>query len=382
MSLIELPYGTKPYPLTLGAHHLVQPLATPPPTRPAFSLARAALRLPSHGVLLDEQVQSGDRVVIIVSDDTRNDPRDEMIRALRQRLPQVRLTIAVATGTHGPCDVSRLDLGDVDGIELVNHDCDDDANLVVIGHSRRGTPFRVNRCVAEADWVIATGCVRPHYFAGFGGGCKAIFPGLGGRAEIRQNHELKSEPGAQAGEVVDNPCRRDMEEVLEHLPGRAFLLNMVVDCEDRAHMAVAGDVVAAFRHAAQLARPFHQAVAPTSRLIIASAKLPISGSLYQASKIVAAVARILEDDGVLVLVAECAEGVGGVEVVNQAIYEIGLRPRLPDRHTIYLVSDLAEPEVSQTYCEYAASIDEVIARHPKLKPTVIPDAAELLLSPL
>ena len=43
----------------------------------------------------------------------------------------------------------------------------------------------VNALDPRPDLVIATGCIRPHYFAGFGAGVKAIFPGLGQAAAIR-----------------------------------------------------------------------------------------------------------------------------------------------------------------------------------------------------
>jgi len=379
MATITLPYGAEPYQFAVSDHVLVEPPAVPAPASNPLRLARRALDLPIGGTRLDERVHADDRVVIIVSDDSRADPRATLIRALRERLPNVNLTVAIANGTHGPCEVEDLELAIDDGVRVVNHDCDDRASLVVIGQSRRGTPFAVHRCIAEADWVIATGCIRPHYFAGFGGGCKAVFPGLGGRTEIRRNHALKCEGGAQPGEVQDNPCRRDMEEVLEHLPGEAFLLNLVVDSHEYVHYAVAGDVVAAFRHGAELCRPLHQVAARPSTLIVASATLPVAASLYQASKIVAAVAGLLAPGGTLVLAAECGDGVGGVDVVNRAIYDIGLRPRLPTEHEILLVSSLTREVVEPTYCGWAPSVQAVLSQHPGQVPTIVPQAAELLV---
>ncbi len=382
MSRIHLPYGSRPLALDVGDHQLVQHRPVDTPSIPAGRLCRTALDLPVHGVRLDRDVKPGDRVLIIVSDHTRNDPRRTLIRAIRERLPEVRLTIAIATGTHGPADLDTLDLGDVGDLPVVNHDCDDDRNLIELGRSRRGTPFRVNRCLAETDWIIATGCIRPHYFAGFGGGVKAIFPGLGGRKEIRTNHQLKTQSGARAGVVTDNPCRRDMEEILEHVPGRAYLLNLVVDSEDRPHQAVAGEVVGAFRHGAELSRPLHQVAAEATDLVVASATAPINTSLYQASKIVPAIAPLLsKDEAVIVLAVECAQGVGGVDVVNDAIYEIGLKPRLPERHTIFLVSGMPRAQVAETYCEYANSVDEVLAKFADRLPTIVPNAPELLVIP-
>jgi hypothetical protein len=68
-----------------------------------------------------------------------------------------------------------------------------------------------------------------------------------------------------------------------------------------------------------------------------------------------------------------------VEVVNRAIYEIGLRPRLPPAHRIVLVSDLPASAVAPSYCEYASSVEEVLEGRPAI---VFPrKAAYLLIDP-
>lgn len=364
----------------MGRHRLLEPPALPPPDTTVTELVEAALDRPIEHAPLESAILPGQRVVVIASDHTRADPVDLLVHALVRRLPPVELTVAIATGTHGPCPRGATAFRALPaGTQVVNFDCDQTAQLRLLGTSRAGTPFRVHRCVADADWVLATGCIRPHYFAGYGGGSKAIFPGLGGRAEVRQNHRLKSLPGAQVGNIESNPCRLDVEELLEHLPGKAFLLNLVMDAHKRARAAVAGDVRTAFRQGAAICRPLHTVQAETSKLIVASAAPPVSSSLYQASKIVAAVAPLLEDDGTVVVAADCAEGVGGVAVVNQAIYELGIKPRLPSRHRIVLVSSLEPAVVETTYCEPASSVEAVLERNPNWVPLVVPHADCLIL---
>jgi nickel-dependent lactate racemase len=298
-----------------------------------------------------------------------------MIAALRARLPErVRVTIAIATGTHGACDPRGLDLpADLD---VIVHDGRSD--LVELGTTRRGTPIRIHRAVLDAR-VLATGAIRPHYFAGFGAGAKAIFPGLGGATEIRINHRLKSEPGSRAGIVDGNPCREDLEEVVAMLPVAPFLLDVVAAPDGTFPGAVAGDVLAAFRAGATMARSWFAADAPRTRWIVASDVLPVTSSLYQASKIVAAVAPLLDEDGTIVLVAECADGIGPVDVVNRAIYEIGLAPRLPSRHRILLVSCLPPDAVAPTYAQWCPSVD--VALIGATDPIVVaPRASSLVLT--
>jgi nickel-dependent lactate racemase len=365
---IELPPGSQ----------VVDPPTSPPP-RPVSELLEGALAAPIAAEPLERAVRRGDRVLAIVSDATRADPRAAFLEAIRARLPSgASLGVAVANGTHAPAPLASLRLP-AWATDVVNHDSRDARHLVEIGCTRRGTPLRVHRCLGEADWVVATGCIRPHYFAGYGAGSKAIFPGLGENDAIRRNHELKTDPRARAGVVEGNPCRDDLEEILEHLAARTFLLNLAVDVEERGQAAVSGDVRVAFRAGAAWCEPFFRVSAPPSSLIVVSDTLPVAGSLYQASKLVAAVAPVARGEATIVLAVPAAAGVEPVEVVNRAIYEIGLRPRLPPAHRIVLVSDLPASAVAPSYCEYASSVEEVLEGRPAI---VFPrKAAYLLIDP-
>ncbi len=308
-----------------------------------------------------------DRVTVIVSDPTRKEPRAAMLAALRRHLAPARWTIAVATGTHGPCDVAALGIDE----PVLNHDGASD--VIELGFTRRGTPVRVHRCLVETDHVLATGCIRPHYFAGFGAGAKALFPGLGERTAIRINHRLKTEAGARAGIVDGNPCREDLEEAARMVRAPVFLLNVVAGPDDAIHAAVAGDLVTAFRAGAALARPWFTVRAPRARLVVASDALPVTATLYQAAKIAAAAAPLVADDGTLLLVAECAEGTGPLDVVNDAIFRIGVLPRLPEGASIGLVSSLPRDVVSRTLLSAVTDL-------PALTPDalVIPRASQLI----
>ncbi len=355
---LELPYGRAPRRVSLGGDlRVIAARGADRPARPIDQLLDEALDQPIGAPRLETLVRPGERVTLIASDATRHEPRAAMIRAIRRRLPpDVRLRIAVATGTHGAC---RLDgLGLPDDVEVVMHDGQRD--LVSIGTTRRGTPVRIHRCVLDGR-VIATGAIRPHYFAGFGAGVKAIFPGLGGDAEIRVNHRLKTDPMARAGVVDGNPCREDLEEVVAMLPVAPYLVNVVAAPDGDFRAAVAGDVIEAFRAGAAIARPWFSADAPRARWIVASDAHPVTASLYQASKLVAAVAPLLEAGGTIVLAAECSEGTGPVDTVNRAIYEIGLRPRLPADHRILLVSALSPQTVAPTYAIWAPSVEDALA---------------------
>ncbi len=245
---IELPYGRVPLRFDAGGRHIevIQPVAMPPPP-PLDRLLDDALDSPIG--CPPPSVAPGARVTVIVSDATRSEPRAAFLTALRRRLHDVRWTVAIATGTHGPTSLTSLGIPEsiLADATVVNHDGHSEADLVTLGTTAHGTPMRVHRCVVEADLVIATGCIRPHYFAGFGAGSKAIFPGMGQATAIRINHRLKTAAGARAGIVDGNPCRADLEDAIRMLATPTFLLNGVCGPDNGIHAAVAGDLLSAFR---------------------------------------------------------------------------------------------------------------------------------------
>lgn len=71
------------------------------------------------------------------------------------------------------------------------------------------------------------------------------------------------------------------------------------------------------------------------------------------------------------MVAECTDGTGPLERVNEGIYALGIRDKLP-AHRVVLVSELAEATVAKTYAEYAPSLrvalEDALRRHPTSGP--------------
>ena len=73
--------------------------------------------------------------------------------------------------------------------------------------------------------------VEPHYFAGYTGGRKSIFPGLAGYDTVYANHRLSMEPGSETLRLEGNPIHEDLEEALEvGIAGKnVYSIQMVLD---------------------------------------------------------------------------------------------------------------------------------------------------------
>ena len=373
---VSLGYGRAPLRTAIPKSAFCANFATNQKAPCIETLLEQALLAPVDAVPL--AASSYDNVVLVISDATRADPRTAMVAAVLRHLkgsPQI--TFVVANGTHAPGSDELLDWSRVPHYPMVQHDCDAPEQHVELGVTERGTPLVVNRALCQADLVVALGVVRPHYFAGYGGGVKALFPGLGARSAIRQNHQLKSATGAATGQVDGNPCREDLEELLERLPCSTFLVNTVVDRAGEHVAAVSGDLRAAFRRGAAICGAQCIAPVPPAHVVVVSAPSPVTDTLYQASKLVANAASVVKPGGTILLAAECSLGVGPLSAVNQGIYELGLRPRLPSGVRVALFSSLPETAVAETYCDYVADLQARLAGEESV--TVIPNASSAWL---
>jgi nickel-dependent lactate racemase len=169
----------------------------------------------------------------------------------------------------------------------------------------------VFRPVLRADARVLLGVIEYHYFAGYSGGVKALIPGVCTEATIQANHRRMTEAGAVAGSLDGNPVRDDIEEA-GALVGADFLLNVVLDEQQRIVRAVAGHPVLAHREGCAALDAFGRATLdrPADVVVIGAGGSPKDINLYQAQKALDNGRHIVRPGGVLLLVAECPEGLG------------------------------------------------------------------------
>lgn len=355
MHVVEVPFGSGVIRLDVGSRPVR--VARPPAVggKPVLVLLESALARPIGAPKLEQL--SHRRVLVIVSDESRSDPRREFVQAIASRMPAAAITVAIATGTHGKSRLSSVDVGAPGAV--VNHDGHDRSALVTVGTTSRGTPVAVHRALLDHDLIIATGCIRPHYFAGFGGGAKAVFPGLGGAIEVRQNHALKTSAGARPGVLVGNPCREDIEEAVALVPTPLYLLNVVCGADDSPQDAVFGILGGAYTVGARTCRQLCSVPnTKSAAVVIASDSGPVTQSLYQASKIAAMAAPLVEPGGLLIVVASCELGVEPLDTIMRHIFATGIAPRFAGSE-ISLISALPKQVVIQTYATPLSPVDVV-----------------------
>jgi lactate racemase len=284
-------------------------------------LIREALSSPTGAPRLRDLARGKNKVAIIVSDHTRPTPSWRMVPLLLEELKvagiaEKQVTVVVATGTHDktlPDALERMLGKDILlSLRIVVHDCDDEANLVPLGVTAKGTPLSINRNVAEADLVLSVSVVEPHRLFGWSGGAKNIIPGVAARSTVNVHHgRYKTDPGG-LNMIEGNAFRGDAEEA-GRMARLAFILNCVLNENREVVGAFAGDPVAAHRAGVEMGRRLN--VFPIPRkvdlIVCGVGGPPRDQDFWQAQgKGLMPVQHALRPGGIVVLVAGCKMGMG------------------------------------------------------------------------
>jgi len=255
-------------------------------------------------------------VLLLVDDLTRSTPQDRILPAVVRYLEDCGIgregmTILVAAGLHRKMTDEeirkRFTASVADSVRVVNHDAFDEGGLTLIGEDADGVPVKVNSLVREHDFTIAVGQISPHRIAGFSGGAKMVEPGICG-AEVTSSIHWRgwlAEPEDIYGRA-ENPIRGEMESIAEKA-GLDFILNAVLDENERVAGLYAGDFRQAFRLGARESRRRRVRAVPRADIVIADS-YPYDIDLWQACKALSVAELAVKPGGTIILVTPCTEG--------------------------------------------------------------------------
>ncbi len=320
--ILKIPYGSSYLSVEIDDArrlNLLEPRT--PENRSVQDQVANALENPIGSVGLSELARSKKRVVIVSPDHTRPMPSCATVPALlteiRKGNPSAEITLLVATGLHRkptPAELEQRYGQDILGsVRVVCHDPDAAQEQEYLGTLPSGAPLYLNRAVLDADLLIAEGLIEPHFFAGYSGGRKLILPGIAGRASVYHNHsaQMIGHHLTQAGQLSGNPVAADMDEAARR-SGLAFVLSVCVDIHKNISAAFAGDPFRSHDAGCRYLQGLCEVTAPEADLTIAgNGGYPLDQNLYQAVKGMYTASRVTKQDGIIVMCAECIDGVGG-----------------------------------------------------------------------
>ena len=330
MKEILFPYGKEEISYTFGDElsALLEPKINEyVPEADGAELVRRAMADPIASPRLSELAKGKKKVVIIASDHTRPVPSKliipPMLREIREGNPDADITILIATGCHRGTTkdelVAKFGEDIVRNEKIYIHDCDERDMLVNIGTLPSGGECEINRLAYEADLLVSEGFIEPHFFAGFSGGRKSVLPGVAGRKTVLANHcsEFIDHPRARTGILEDNPIHEDMLWAAKTAK-LAYVVNVILNSEKKVIYAVAGEVEAAHKKGTDFLLSLCGAKAVESDIVITTnGGYPLDQNMYQAVKGMTAAEATVRRGGVIIMLAESGDGIGGDHFYHQ-----------------------------------------------------------------
>ncbi len=216
---------------------------------PISRMVTNAISNPTGTPSLAEMAKGKKKLAIVVDDNARPTPKKALLTALLGYLHDCgvensQITVLIAAGTHPT--PSQTEIEETFGIELcrqiriVGHDCHA-PDLVSVGTLKHGGDLRINPLFAHADLRIAVGSILPHPLAGFGGGAKAVLPGIANYESIHNHHvALMLAQGSSTGNATaSNGFLSEIREA-GRLSKLDFIVNAVYDADEDTKAVVAG----------------------------------------------------------------------------------------------------------------------------------------------
>ncbi|NIA09455.1 MAG: nickel-dependent lactate racemase [Nitrospiraceae bacterium] len=382
---LEIPFGKIKLPLNIPDSYsleVIVPKETKKISDPDTQIENA-LQNPIGKERLGNILKPNYKVSIIVSDATRPVPTTLLLKHLLKQIhasnvEKENIYIIFGLGIHRTqTEEEKINIVGEDiyqQYQCLDHNKE---QCIDLGNTQRGTPVEIFQVVAESDFVICTGSIEHHYFAGYTGGLKAVLPGVSSRRSIEANHALMIEDGTAPGHP-DCPVRADLEEA-GNMVGVDFILNVVLNSKKEIVQAVAGHPVEAHRNGAETVDSLNKySMEPADIVVVSPGGWPKDINLFQSHKALENVKSAVKPGGTIILVAQCPEGLGNavyeewlnttstpreaIEKLNKGFIQGGHKAALIGKMALefklYLVSEIPHDVARKSYFNPASSVQE------------------------
>jgi len=423
MPVIELKYGKTQIPFEfdenqfeiLGSAEHLTPLTD----------AEIGTRLdaPIDSKPLEEIINEGESVLIVVPDATRQIACGQVVNLLVRRLiangtMPFNINIIFATGIHRKVTTDEkrelLTPFIFQRIKTLDHNAKDLMQVAGLGSKQfsqfgeiNGAPIELNRALIDHDHVIIVGGITFHYFAGFTGGRKLICPGLASAETISATHrlafdcELKTRrAGVGTGLLDGNAVHEAFMEVAGKI-NPAFSISTITNNKGEAADMFGGHWIHAHRTACDFYASNHTVKITEKRdlVIVSCGGFPHDLNMIQAHKALETASLACSDGGTILFLAECADGLGRHDFLNWfeaesseqlaenlcANYQVNGQTawsllRKAERFNIQIVTSLPENETRQMRLHKARFFEENLVDLDKnVKGYILPFGAKFLI---
>jgi nickel-dependent lactate racemase len=415
---IKLAYGKKGLNVLLPADlrvSVIEPQYIEGIQDPVGEVAKA-LTSPIASPPLKKLASERQKIGIVVNDITRPTPYELILPVILRELDSSSsdIIIFVALGSHRENSEEELRsmLGDdiVDHYRIVQNNCSDKSTQARLCVSSQGHEIWINRRFLDCDLKILTGFIEPHFFAGFSGGGKAVFPGMAGLDTIMNNHSTGMIDHSRATWAVTkgNPIWEEVHEVAL-MAGDCFLVNVTLNREKKITAVFAGDLAKAHIRGCEFVKKVSMVSVkePFDIIITSNSGYPLDLNLYQCVKGMSAAGQVVKTGGSIIIAADCWDGIpehgeygrllGEAEspshllqkirqsdTLKQDQWQVQIQARLQEKADIYVRSDNLTPEQIQMALLKPSSriedtVDELLAKYGReAKICVLPEGPQTI----
>jgi len=316
----DIPYGEKTLCFTIpdnaDVHVAHAPEVICPPDM--HSEINRAMDNPIGAEKIEDLVKPSDRICIISDDITRPTPVKEILEVLLDRLHKAgaareNIFIVMALGSHRYMTEQETTkkVGEeiFSNYRVINSEFKDPNGLLDMGLSPTGARVLVSRSVMDSDIRIGLGNIVPHPAMGWSGGGKILYPGVTDEKTVTQFHLEQGLADENLFGMDDCHIRLEVEKWVDTI-GLHFIINTVLTLELKLYRAVAGHYIKAQRAGVAFAKQAHGAKLEKLYDIAVVSSYPSDMDYWQATKGYLCGARGITENGTIILVTPCPEGIG------------------------------------------------------------------------
>jgi nickel-dependent lactate racemase len=290
---------------------------------------------------IEELIDPKGTVLIVVPDATRKVGSGQILNLVVRRLiasglSSRQIVIIIATGIHRPATEEEkkeiLTPFIAQRIKTLNHSAVDlkklaglESNLFAyFGQTQNGIEIWLNKVLREFEHVILIGGVSFHYFAGFTGGRKLICPGLASAETISETHKLAFDfnkkdrtEGVGTGLLRGNIVHETFVEIAEKV-NPTFSINTIVNEKGEIEFLFCGHWKIAHEKACEFYKEKYTIKIKEKRdfVVVSCGGFPFDLNMIQAHKALESASHACKDGGTIILLAECADGLGRADFLK------------------------------------------------------------------
>jgi nickel-dependent lactate racemase len=305
--------------------------------REPVSLVNKKKFVDDFSLRLPDNLSNCNAIAIVVADKTRLCGYKTYLPwildvLLQKGMEKQQIQFFIAYGTHArQSDEECLNAyGDIyQNYQFIHHDSNDKSLFMYLGKTKKGTRVHARRDLLAKELIITFGALSHHYFAGYGGDRKLLFPGLGYKPDIYQNHSLFLDkslkdltPGCRPGNLENNPLALDLKQIDAFNETQRVRIHGILDSKGTVCQLIVGQSYTDFLLACKILDTFYKTRTDKQyELVIASCGgFPKDINFIQAHKAINNAAMFVKDGGSLIILAECPDGIGSDSFIEYFNY--------------------------------------------------------------